>query len=738
MTAPVVPHADVTRLIAGEHTDPHHVLGAHAATVNGAGGVMVRAMHPDAVAAECILSNGDPVPMEPIAAGMFAVFLPGATLPLRYRLRLHFASGATVERDDPYRFLPTVGELDLHLFNEGTHRRVYQALGAHARTVDGVAGTSFAVWAPNARRVSVIGDFNAWDGRVFPMRSLGASGVFELFVPGVRPGALYKYEILTPAHALRVKTDPFAFAMELPPDTASRVVSSGMYDWGDDAWRTARVRRDPVREPMLIYETHLGSWARVPEEHDRPLTYREIAPRLVQHVKELGFTHIELLPIMEHPFTGSWGYQVTGYYAPTARYGTPDDFRFFVDTCHQAGIGVLLDWVPAHFPRDDFALRRFDGTALFEHEDPRLGEHPDWGTLIFNYDRNEVRNFLIANAVYWLEEFHLDGLRVDAVASMLYLDYSRRPGEWLRNRYGGRENLGAIDFLRAMNVTVATESPGAITVAEESTAWPGVTKPVADGGLGFTFKWNMGWMHDTLQYFALDPIHRSFHHNDLTFAMLYEYSERFIMPLSHDEVVHMKRSLLDRMPGDVWQKFANLRLLLLYLYMRPGKKLLFMGTELAPWDEWNHDVSLDWRLLGDPMRAGFSRFLRELGALYHAQPPLWRDDAEPAGFQWIDVEDRANSVLSWVRRAGEEHVVVALNLTPVPRENYRIGAPQAGTYVELLSSDATRFGGSEVQTLAEVHTEDAPFHGYPQSMRLVLPPLGGVVLGVRGSPWGSP
>ena len=734
MTAPVVPHADVTRLIAGEHTDPHHVLGAHAATVNGAGGVMVRAMHPDAVAAECILSNGDPVPMEPIAAGMFAVFLPGATLPLRYRLRLHFASGATVERDDPYRFLPTVGELDLHLFNEGTHRRVYQALGAHARTVDGVAGTSFAVWAPNARRVSVIGDFNAWDGRVFPMRSLGASGVFELFVPGVRPGALYKYEILTPAHALRVKTDPFAFAMELPPDTASRVVSSGMYDWGDDAWRTARVRRDPVREPMLIYETHLGSWARVPEEHDRPLTYREIAPRLVQHVKELGFTHIELLPIMEHPFTGSWGYQVTGYYAPTARYGTPDDFRFFVDTCHQAGIGVLLDWVPAHFPRDDFALRRFDGTALFEHEDPRLGEHPDWGTLIFNYDRNEVRNFLIANAVYWLEEFHLDGLRVDAVASMLYLDYSRRPGEWLRNRYGGRENLGAIDFLRAMNVTVATESPGAITVAEESTAWPGVTKPVADGGLGFTFKWNMGWMHDTLQYFALDPIHRSFNHNDITFAMLYEYSERFIMPLSHDEVVHMKRSLLDRMPGDVWQKFANLRLLLLYLYMRPGKKLLFMGTELAPWDEWNHDVSLDWRLLGDPMRAGFSRFLRELGALYHAQPPLWRDDAEPAGFQWIDVEDRANSVLSWVRRAGEEHVVVALNLTPVPRENYRIGAPQAGTYVELLSSDATRFGGSEVQTLAEVHTEDAPFHGYPQSMRLVLPPLGGVVLGVRGSP----
>ncbi|HWG52328.1 MAG TPA: 1,4-alpha-glucan branching protein GlgB [Gemmatimonadaceae bacterium] len=728
MSGTLVPQADVTRLISGEHTDPHRVLGAHAATANGARGVMVRAMHPDAVAAECILPAGDTAPMEPIAAGVFAVFLPGATLPLRYRLRLHFANGATVERDDPYRFLPTVGDLDLHLFNEGTHRRLWETLGAHVRTVDGVAGTSFAVWAPNARRVSVIGDFNAWDGRVFPMRSLGASGVFELFVPGVRPGALYKYEILTPTHALRVKTDPFAFAMELPPDTASRVVASGTYDWGDAVWRAARARRDPVREPMLIYETHLGSWARVPEEHNRPLTYREIAPRLVQHVKELGFTHVELLPIMEHPFTGSWGYQVTGYYAPTARYGTPDDFRFFVDTCHQAGIGVLLDWVPAHFPRDDFALRRFDGTALFEHEDPRLGEHPDWGTLIFNYGRNEVRNYLIANAVYWLEEFHLDGLRVDAVASMLYLDYSRRPGEWLRNRHGGRENLDAIDFLRAMNVTVRTESPGAITVAEESTAWPGVTKPVADGGLGFTFKWNMGWMHDTLQYFALDPVHRSFHHNDLTFAMLYEYSERFIMPLSHDEVVHMKRSLLDKMPGDVWQKFANLRLLLLYLYTRPGKKLLFMGTELAPWEEWNHDVSLDWRLLGDPMRAGFTRFLTELGALYHAQPSLWRDDAEPGGFQWIDVEDRANSVLSWVRRAGDDHVVVVLNLTPVPREEYRIGAPRAGTYVELLSSDAQLFGGSEVETRGDVHTEEAPFHGYPQSMRLVLPPLGGLVL----------
>ncbi|HEU4585289.1 MAG TPA: 1,4-alpha-glucan branching protein GlgB, partial [Gemmatimonadaceae bacterium] len=548
-------------LLRGESSNPHGVLGAHPEVRDGVAGVTVRTMHPDAVSVQCILPSGEALPLEPVggARGLFAAFIPRATLPLRYRLRFHFPDGAVWERSDPYRVLPTVGDLDLHLFNEGTHRRLWRMLGAHARTVDGERGTSFTVWAPNARRVSVIGDFNAWDGRLLPMRSLGASGVWEIFVPGVEPGSLYKFEILTHERAIRVKTDPYARAMEVPPGTASRVVSPDDYRWGDAAWMDERAGRDPAREPMSIYELHMGSWARVPEEGGRSLTYREIAPRLVEHVKRLGFTHVELLPVMEHPFAGSWGYQVTGYYAPTARYGTPDDFRYFVDHCHQAGIGVLLDWVPAHFPKDDFALRRFDGTALYEHEDPRLGEHPDWGTLIFNYGRAEVRNFLLANALYWLLEFHVDGLRVDAVASMLYLDYSRQAGEWLRNRYGGRENLEAMEFLRMMNEQAHQEAPGCITVAEESTAWPGVTAPQSAGGLGFSFKWNMGWMHDTLQYFSLDPVYRSHHQGQLTFAMIYEYSERFIMPLSHDEVVHMKRSLLDKMPGDVWQKFANLR-----------------------------------------------------------------------------------------------------------------------------------------------------------------------------------
>ena len=725
---------DTELLLRGESANPHALLGAHPVVVGGVAGATVRAMHPDAESVECILASGDSVRLVPVAGerGLFAAFIPGVTLPLRYRLRFRFPDGAVWERGDPYRFLPSVGELDLHLFNEGTHRRLWQMMGAHARTMDGERGTSFVVWAPNARRVSVVGDFNGWDGRLLPMRSLGASGVWELFVPGVEPGSLYKFEILTREHAIRVKTDPYARAMEVPPGTASRVAPSDDYRWGDSEWMEERARRDPAREPMAVYELHLGSWARVPEEGGRSLTYREIAPRLVEHVKRLGFTHVELMPIMEHPFAGSWGYQVTGYYAPTARYGTPDDFRYFVDHCHQAGIGVILDWVPAHFPKDDFALRRFDGTALYEHEDPRLGEHPDWGTLIFNYGRAEVRNFLLANALYWLLEFHIDGLRVDAVASMLYLDYSRKAGEWLRNRYGGRENLEAMDFLRAMNEQAHQEAPGCITVAEESTAWPGVTTPVSAGGLGFSFKWNMGWMHDTLQYFALDPVYRSHHQGQLTFAMIYEYSERFIMPLSHDEVVHLKRSLLDKMPGDVWQKLANLRLLLSYMYTRPGKKLLFMGSELAPWNEWNHDGSVDWHLREDPQHAAFERFMEGLGALYLEHPALWRMDHEHGGFQWIDVADVQNSVISYVRRGGGEQLVVALNLTPVPREHYRIGAPEAGEYVRLFSSDDPRFGGSGLSGGDVVTAEPSPFHGYAQSLELVLPPLGAVVLAPAG------
>ena len=730
---PPVDPASLARLLAGRHTDPHSVLGAHPAFAGGRRGVVVRARQPDAVMAEAVLDDGNVVALSREAESLFSAFIPNATLPMRYRLRFHFPDGAVWERDDAYRFMPTLGDVDLHLFNEGTHRKLWEKLGAHVRTIDGVNGVSFAVWAPNAQRVSVVGDFCGWDGRIYPMRMLGSSGVFEVFIPEIKPGALYKYELVTREGMLRVKSDPFAFKMEQYPGTASIVEAEPAYAWNDSTWMNERPHRDVPHEPLLIYEVHLGSWARVPEEGNRPLTYREIAPKLAQHVTSLGFTHVELMPVMEHPFYGSWGYQVSGYFAPTSRYGTPDDFRYFVDVMHQHGVGVILDWVPAHFPKDDYALRRFDGTALYEHEDPRLGEHPDWGTLIFNYGRAEVRNFLVSNALYWLDEFHADGLRVDAVASMLYLDYSRQGDEWMRNRYGGRENLEAIDFLKQFNETIRIEEPGCITVAEESTAWPGVTKPVSEGGLGFTFKWNMGWMHDTLSYFDKDPVYRRFHHDQLTFAMLYEYSERFIMPLSHDEVVHLKGSLLEKMPGDDWQKLANLRLLLAYMVTRPGKKLMFMGVELATWSEWNHDTSLDWHLLrDDPRRAAFCLFVTRLAHVYRECSPLWRADESWEGFQWIDVADRDNSVVSYVRRDGDRHAVVVMNLTPVPREDYRIGVPSAGTYRKLLSSDDSEWGGSGHAAVDRLETEPAPFHGFPQSISLTLPPLGAVVFAPDG------
>ncbi len=722
---------DTARLVAGEHDHPHAILGAHPAAVGGRKGIVIRAAHPDAARVQCLLGDGSTVDMQQAIAGVFEVFLPEAAFPVRYRLRFQFPDGSEWERGDPYSFLPTIGEVDLHLFNEGTHRRLWEKLGAHLRTIDGVEGVAFAVWAPNARRVSVIGDFCGWDGRLFPMRQLGSSGVFELFIPDIGEHTLYKYELLTREGVPRVKTDPFAHKLQQAPETASIVVQS-RYAWADDEWMVRRPHIDWPREAMSIYEVHLGSWARKPDDDDRPLSYTEIAPRLAQHVQKLGFTHVELLPIAEHPFTGSWGYQVSGYFAPTSRFGSPDDFRFLVDTLHQHGIGVILDWVPAHFPKDDWALRRFDGTALYEHEDPRLGEHPDWGTLIFNFGRSEVRNFLIANALYWLDEFHIDGLRVDAVASMLYLDYSREAGQWLRNRYGGRENLEAIEFLKQMTETVRTECPGCITIAEESTAWPGVTKPANEGGLGFTFKWNMGWMHDTLTYFSKDPIYRPHHHDQLTFAMMYEYSERFIMPLSHDEVVHLKKSLLDKMPGDVWQKFANLRLLFTYQYTRPGKKLMFMGSELATWREWNHDISLDWHLATQPLHGGLHFMLQELGRIYGGESAFWRLDHDPAGFQWIDVHDRDNSVLSYMRRDGDRHAVVVLNMTPLPRDEYRIGAPEMGTYVQVFSTDDPRFGGSGYRTRERVEVDPSPFHGFAQSMRLKLPPLGAIVLVPEG------
>jgi 1,4-alpha-glucan branching enzyme len=733
-SVPPVTHEDVQRLMAGEHSQPHAILGVHPATLDGEEGVVIRALIPNAVRSEAVLDDGRVVQLARVAEGLsdlYAAFLPGVSLPLSYRFRCYYADGAVWERGDPYRFLPTLGDVDLHLFNEGTHRELWKKLGAHVRTVEGIKGVSFAIWAPNARRVSVVGDFCGWDGRVFPMRMMGSSGVWELFLPDIAADALYKFEILTQERAIRGKTDPFAAKMEQYPGSAAIVQSEDTYTWHDDGWMRARRTVDLTRSPLSIYEAHLGSWARVPEEGNRALSYREIAPRLAKHVASLGFTHVELLPVMEHPFYGSWGYQVSGYYAPSSRYGTPDDFRFLVDTLHEHELGVILDWVPAHFPKDDYALRRFDGTALYEHEDPRLGEHPDWGTLIFNYGRNEVKNFLVANALYWLNEFHADGLRVDAVASMLYLDYSRRSGEWMRNRYGGRENLEAISFLKQFTETVHAEAPGCVTIAEESTAWPGVTTPVNEGGLGFTFKWNMGWMHDTLAYFARDPVHRRFHHDQLTFAMLYEYSERFIMPLSHDEVVHLKGSLLTKMPGDEWQRLANLRLLLTYLFTRPGKKLVFMGTELASWSEWNHETSLDWHLRDDPNRASFTRFLTKLAEIYKNEPALWREDPSWEGFGWIDVADKENSVVSYVRRAGRSHIVTVLNLTPVPRERYRVGVPSSGWYDRLLSSDDHEWGGSGYGATAGVGTDAAPFHGYAQSIELTLPPLGALVLAPR-------
>jgi 1,4-alpha-glucan branching enzyme len=664
--------------------------------------------------------------MSSLRPGFFVAYLPEASFPLRYRFRYHFHGGATWEEDDPYRFLPTLGDVDIYLISEGTHRALWRHFGAHPRNMDGVDGVGFAVWAPSALGVSVVGDFCRWDERRLPMRRLGASGVFELFVPGVSAGALYQYRITAPDGDIRKKADPYAQAMELPPGTASRVVTSS-YKWGDDEWMSQRAPRKPQRESMAVYEVHLGSWARVVEEGNRPLTYREIAPRLVEHVKRLGFTHLEFLPLAEHPFTGSWGYQVSAYFAPTARYGTPDDLRYLIDYCHRAGLGVILDWVPAHFPKDDFALRRFDGTALYEHEDPRRGEHPEWGTLIFNFGRREVRNFLVANALYWLEEFHIDALRVDAVASMLYLDYSRKAGEWIPNRLGGREDLEAIEFIQTLNRTIAEEQVGCFTIAEESTAWPKVTAPVSEGGLGFAFKWNMGWMHDTLTYFALDPVYRSSHHELLTFGMMYEYSEHFVLPLSHDEVVHGKGTLLTRMPGDEWRQFANLRALYAYQYTRPGKPLLFMGGELGSRREWNHDTSLDWHLSQHPLHAGLLRFVADLGALYQARPELWRADSDPAGFAWLDADDRQHSIFSYVRRDGARHLLVLLNLTPVPRERYRAGAPGSGGYEVVLSSDDLRYGGSGYGP-ARFDSELIPWQGQPHSILLTLPPLGALVL----------
>jgi 1,4-alpha-glucan branching enzyme len=711
-----------------EHSNPHEVMGAHRADLHGQAGVVIRAFHPDAVKAEALVGEASIAMEQQGAQGLFCCFLPGEDLPLRYRVKFHVRDSSTWESVSPYSFMPTLGEQDLYFVSEGRHYRVYEKLGAHPRVMDGVEGVSFAVWAPNARRVSVIGDFNNWDGRLFPMRSMGGSGIWELFIPGLSCGELYKYEIKTATGELRIKTDPLAFAMELRPGTASKVWDLDRYEWSDEEWLEERQKRNPFTSPMNIYEVHLGSWLRIPEEGNRWATYREIAPRLAEHVKEFGFTHVELLPVMEHPLDASWGYQVTGYFAPTSRFGTPDDFKFFVDTLHRNEIGVILDWVPAHFPRDDYALRLFDGTALYEHSDPMQAEHKEWGTLVFNYGRLEVKNFLVGNALFWLDKYHVDGLRVDAVASLLYLDYSRGEGEWIPNRYGGKENIEALEFMHELNEVVHGQFPGCVTVAEESTAWTGVTKPTYLSGLGFTFKWDMGWMHDTLRYFSKDPIHRSYHHNDLTFSMLYAYSENFILPLSHDEVVYGKGSLLRKMPGDDWQKFANLRLLLGYMYTHTGKKLLMAGSEFGTWNEWHHESSLERDLLQYAPHQQIALFLKDLGRLYCSDSALWFWDHTPDGFSWIDCNDHSNSVISYLRKGPNSFLVCVLNFTPVVRRNYLIGVPQAGGYIEVINSDSHYYGGSDVGNGGVIDAQSIPQHGYHYSLNLVLPPLACLIL----------
>jgi 1,4-alpha-glucan branching enzyme len=789
---------EIERIVAGTHHDPHSILGAHP----GADGFVIRTLRPFAAKVEVVLAGDRRFPMEHVHLGVFAAVLPydsgpdGAPAgPPAYRIATAYpeadgSTGPEFVTDDPYRHLPTLGEFDLHLIGEGRHEELWRVLGAHVRDLgsDGlgdITGTAFAVWAPNARGVRVIGDFNHWNGQGHPMRSLGGSGIWELFIPDVGENTRYKFDICGPDGVWRAKADPMARGTERPPATASVVVAEH-HQWQDGTWMTERPRKEMVREPLSVYEVHIGSW--------RPgLSYRQLAEELPAYVTEMGFTHVEFLPVAEHPFGGSWGYQVTSYYAPSSRFGSPDEFRYLVDALHQAGIGVIIDWVPAHFPRDDWALARFDGTALYEHPDPRRGSHPDWGTLIFNYGRTEVRNFLVANALYWLEEFHIDGLRVDAVASMLYLDYSRQPGQWAPNQYGGRENLEAVAFLQEVNAAAYRRQPGIMMIAEESTAWPGVTRPVHLGGLGFGFKWNMGWMNDTLAYMGRDPVYRQYHQNELTFSLVYAFSENYILPLSHDEVVHGKGSLLGKMPGDDWRRFAGLRALLAYMWAHPGKQLLFMGSEFGQGAEWSEERGLDWWVLGDEdgYHAGVQQMVRDMNAVYRSSPALWALDTSPEGFSWIDANDAAGNTLSFLRFAappssepgavpvpswvsggqvagateaatgagaagagaeaeaeageaaepaeatvtevevegsgapgsGASTLVCVANFSGGPHDNYKIGLPHGGRWVEVLNTDAGNYGGSGVGNLGAVEAVDEEWHGRPASATIVVPPL---------------
>ncbi len=703
-------------LAAGGHGDPHAVLGPHASD----GAVTVRALRPLADSVS-IVHEGQRVPMEHVGHGVWEGVLEVAEVP-DYRLEVAYSGGAPTSYDDPYRYLPTLGPTDLHLINEGRHERLWEVLGAHVRTFDsGATGTSFAVWAPHARGVRVAGDFNDWDGLAHPMRQLGDSGVWELFLPDVTEGAKYKFRLLGRDDRWHEKADPMAFATEVPPQTSS-IVNRSTYSWQDGDWLAARASNQPVERPMSVYEVHLGSWK-------RGQSYAQLADELTAYVSDLGFTHVEFLPVMEHPYGGSWGYQVTSYYAPTARFGDPDELRYLIDRLHQAGIGVILDWVPAHFPKDEFALARFDGEPLYEHADPSKGEHPDWGTYVFDVGRAEVRNFLVANALYWLEEFHVDGLRVDAVASMLYLDYSREPGEWTPNVHGGRENLDAVKFFQELNATVYRRVPGVTMIAEESTAWDGVTRATDSGGLGFGFKWNMGWMHDSLGYLQKEPIHRPHHHQQMTFSTAYAWSENYVLPLSHDEVVHGKGSLLRKMPGDRWQQLANLRAYLGFMWAHPGKQLLFMGGELGQESEWAEARELDWWLLEHAEHRGVQSLVRDLNRVYADSPALWAADHTPEGFQWIDANDASRRVFSFVRRApGAPDLVCVSNFADSPHEGFRLGLPAAGEWHEVLNSDAGDYTGSGVGNLGVVTAVEQEWSGQPASAEIAVPPLATVWL----------
>jgi len=727
----------VHRLVEGRHENPFELLGPHEVQDSGRRALAVRAYLPDSAQAWVI----DPAePDSPRAmrrihpAGLFEALCPshnGNGGP-HYLLRTVDDKGNQTLMHDPYAFPPLLTDFDLYLLGEGRHWQSYNRLGAQRRTVDGVEGVNFAVWAPNATGVSVVGDFNGWDGRRHPMRKHIPSGYWELFIPGLAEGTLYKFQIRHYDWVFE-KADPFAFAAEAPPRTASKVVDLSRYEWGDVEWMARRPEVNWLEQPLSFYEVHLGSWRRPGDDPQRWLDYRELACQLVEYCQEMGYTHLELLPVCEHPLSASWGYQTLGYYAPTARHGGPEDFMFFVDYCHQHGIGVLLDWVPAHFPRDGHGLRRFDGTALYEHADPRQGEHRDWGTQIYNYGRHEVRNFLISSALFWMDKYHIDGIRVDAVASMLYLDYSREDGDWIPNQYGGRENLEAISFIKELNEQCHGQFPGVLTVAEESTAWPSVSRPTYLGGLGFSLKWNMGWMNDTLRYMHHEPIHRKYHHDELTFSLIYAFHENFVLPLSHDEVVHGKGSLLGQMPGDLWQKFANLRLMFSYMWTHPGKKLLFMGSDFGQWHEWNYDTSLQWHLLQWDTHQGVKKCVADLNQLYRREKALHELDFEWAGFEWIDCHNYEDSTLSYVRRARDpaDFLVIACNFTPVPRHNYRIGVPEACWYEEVFNSDSSFYAGSNLGNGSGVAGEELSSHGRPASIRLTLPPLAVVVLKPR-------